>query len=731
MHCAIRRCWTNVAAHGLLARAYSTPPAGPAPAATRMFVPPRAAGKPERPDLEERFRILRSVGEECITEDELRKLLNGKPNFRLYDGFEPSGRMHIAQGLFKAMNVNKCTQVGGKFIFWVADWFALMNDKMGGDIDKIQTVGKYLIEVWKAAGMDMANVEFVWTSEEITKHANEYWTRVLDIARRFTIARMRKCCQIMGRQEGNLTAAQILYPLMQCADIFFLKADVCQLGVDQRKVNMLAREYCDAAGIKLKPIILSHHMMFGLLKDQEKMSKSNPDSAIFMEDDAENVARKLRNAHCPREPEEPGKPLKNACLDYIEHLLFNAEGSVWQANGKEYRSFAEVRDDFVGGVLPEAALKDALILSINEKLQPVRDHFQSKPEAKQLLELVRQFTKEPAGVGAPLQPPAAPIGAVFAPLPGPHLSIATVHSVLTRLRAVPEGHVIVLWFADWSAFVSNSLNGNLDAIRASYTLLLAALRSLAPEFMEKVSVQWQSHTILEQPSDYWIRVINVGRSFSLQRVCEAFGLSEQSEEESGPASAVVAGLLHVGDILALRPAFVSADPSAAKMHELAVEYCANSKLLAAPAVAALAGAIPPLKQDGADNDPDSHVFLLDDEKTVGTKLKKKAFCQPNNVEFNPPLSLIAELVLPTLGEFPLARKPDNGGDKIYTSAAELSADIVSGAVHPADLKPAVVDSLNRVMDRFRSVARDQPEVQKAVQTMADFNNPKKGGKKKN
>jgi hypothetical protein len=40
----------------------------------------------------------------------------------------------------------------------------------------------------------------------------------------------------MGRLENKLTAAQILYPLMQATDIFFLKADICQLGVDQRKV---------------------------------------------------------------------------------------------------------------------------------------------------------------------------------------------------------------------------------------------------------------------------------------------------------------------------------------------------------------------------------------------------------------------------------------------------------------------------------------------------------------
>ena len=102
---------------------------------------------PVDPEVEAKYQLIRSVGEECVTEKELRNLVEKKPNFRLYDGFEPSGRMHIAQGVFKAMNVNKCTKAGGQFVFWVADWFALMNDKMGGDLDKIKTVGRYLIEV--------------------------------------------------------------------------------------------------------------------------------------------------------------------------------------------------------------------------------------------------------------------------------------------------------------------------------------------------------------------------------------------------------------------------------------------------------------------------------------------------------------------------------------------------------------------------------------------------------
>jgi len=37
-----------------------------------------------------------------------------------------------------------------------------------------------------------------------------------------------RCCQIMGRKEGeDLSAAQIFYPCMQCADVFFLKVSAC------------------------------------------------------------------------------------------------------------------------------------------------------------------------------------------------------------------------------------------------------------------------------------------------------------------------------------------------------------------------------------------------------------------------------------------------------------------------------------------------------------------------
>lgn len=51
-------------------------------------------------------------------------------------------------------------------------------------------------------------------------------------------------------------------------------------------MNVLAREYAGKINAEHKPVILSHHMLMGLLEGQEKMSKSVAGSAIFMEDTA-------------------------------------------------------------------------------------------------------------------------------------------------------------------------------------------------------------------------------------------------------------------------------------------------------------------------------------------------------------------------------------------------------------------------------------------------------------
>ena len=116
------------------------------------------------------------------------------------------------------------------------------------------------------------------------------------------------------------------------------------------------------------------------------MSKSDPDSAIFMEDSAKEVERKIGLAFC-REKEIDENPI----LDYIKHIIFAWRSSIEikrkpQFGGDvRYNSFEELERDFANGALHPGDLKPAVAKVINELIQPVRDHFERDPEAKALL----------------------------------------------------------------------------------------------------------------------------------------------------------------------------------------------------------------------------------------------------------------------------------------------------------------------------------------------------------
>ena len=376
--------------------------------------------------IDKHIQTILSVGEEVNGADRLGPLLKNKPNKKAYDGFEPSGRMHIAQGLIRTINVNKITSTGVKFVLWVADYFALLNLKMGGKEDRIRKAGELMIHTWRACGMDMDNVEFLWASEEINKRSAEYWSLVFDIASKINVKRTLRCTQIMGRKDfveqssslvdsesnvelklkdevnavpydemlTSMKTSQIFYPIMQCADIFFLNVDICSLGVDQRKVNMLALEYCDMIKRKLKPVIVSHHMLSGL-DGSDKMAKSNPDSAIFMDDTDQDIDSKIRKAFC-----EPGNIAKNPILEYFKYIVFEKETDVvidvFDIETKtsvplhfvDYKSLEKLFEEIK---IHPIDLKASIKIYLKKYLAPIREYFATNPEADALRKEVKNF----------------------------------------------------------------------------------------------------------------------------------------------------------------------------------------------------------------------------------------------------------------------------------------------------------------------------------------------------
>jgi len=279
---------------------------------------------------------------------------------------------------------------------------------MGGDLEKIKIVGKYFIEVWKACGMDLSKVEFMWASD-MAKNS-DYWKLVVQVGKSNALKRFIRTAEMMGREESldKLTGAHIIYSCMQVADIFMLGAKITQLGMDQRKVNMLAREVGPLLGY-WKPVVVSHHMLMGLGKpaSQEddalqrtieiKMSKSKPDTAIFMTDTTEDIKRKINKAYCLE-----GDIKENPILEYYKYIIFDSFDKLDISEVKverpekfggniSFKIYQDLEKTFAEKKVHPMDLKVVLIKYLDQLIEPVRRHFQENPEAKKLLEQVRSF----------------------------------------------------------------------------------------------------------------------------------------------------------------------------------------------------------------------------------------------------------------------------------------------------------------------------------------------------
>ncbi len=352
-------------------------------------------------DIETKINLLKNFAEEIVTEDDLKTIFETNDHPIAYDGFEPSGVAPIHFGLLRAINLENMLKAGIRFKLYLADYFAFINNKLGGDLEKIRTAGQYFIEVWKASGVDVSKVEIIWAKDIMD--GLDYWDKTLSIARQISLERNIRAVTIMGRKESEkLSMGQLFYPPMQVTDIFYMDVDICQLGMDQRRANMLAREVAEKLKWK-KPAAVHHHILLGLqgLQQKEfkeetlmasKMSKSDPRTCIYMHDTFEELKKKINSAYCPAKLEE-GNPL----LEYCKHIIFKKVKSVKvERDAKfggdaEFFSYEEIRDAFVNGTLHPADLKNTVTNELDKLISPAREYFEKNKKAKELYETVKQF----------------------------------------------------------------------------------------------------------------------------------------------------------------------------------------------------------------------------------------------------------------------------------------------------------------------------------------------------
>ncbi|MCD6127351.1 MAG: tyrosine--tRNA ligase [Methanomicrobia archaeon] len=352
-------------------------------------------------DIEEKIKLVNRVPtEEVITQEELRNIFETNDSPLAYQGFEPSGLAHLGTGLVTALKTIDMINAGIKFILFLADWHAWINEKMGGNMELIRKSGEYLKEVWISLGVDKRKVKFIWASDLCSDLS--YWEKVIRITKSTTIARMTRCLTIMGRKEGEMqNVAQYIYPAMQASDILQMDLDIACAGMDQRKAHMLVREMSEKLKLK-KPTCVHYHLLMGLTgpkasgfdKDSKidisissKMSKSSPKANIFVHDSEEEIKEKIKDAYCPAKITE-----NNPILEIAEYIIFRGEEKEFTVHRPEkfggdvtFWCYTELEDAFRKGELHPLDLKNSVAETLIDILEPCRKHFKNKKEIIEVL----------------------------------------------------------------------------------------------------------------------------------------------------------------------------------------------------------------------------------------------------------------------------------------------------------------------------------------------------------
>lgn len=343
-------------------------------------------------DAVERLELITRNAQEVITREGIKELLESGTPIKGYIGVEPSGLFTVAWMVW-VEKLKDLIEAGVDMTVLLATWHAMINDKLGGDMENIRKCAKYIKQCLEALGVDVRKLSFVPADRLISDP--EYWSTLFRVSKCLTLARVRRAMTILGRRvsEATIDFAKFIYPSMQVTDIFMLDLNLCLGGEDQRRAHVLAREVAPKLS-KKKPEAVHTPLLMGLQglgrmditgKSREsilidaKMSKSKPATCIFIHDSPSVIRDKINRAYCP-----PGEVKMNPVLEIAKYVIFPRTGLLSVRRALKYggpltlHSYAELAQEYSRGLHP-LDVKMAVADALSKVLSPVRDYFGKQP----------------------------------------------------------------------------------------------------------------------------------------------------------------------------------------------------------------------------------------------------------------------------------------------------------------------------------------------------------------
>ncbi len=324
--------------------------------------------------------IAKPPTEEIVTRQELIELFKTNSNPKHYIGFEISGFLHLGSLISTGFKINDFIKAGVKCKVFLADWHTLINDKLSGDWETISKVSKYYADAFKLICPDVE----ILLGSDLYDSRKEYWFEFVKFAKHVSLARTIRTLTIMGRSEDEekIDLAKLLYPPMQAVDIHSMDLDIVHSGMDQRKIHMLVREIFPKMKWKV-PVAVHQRLIPGLSEPSDsasekkvlgKMSKSDPNSGIFIHDSNDEIKSKIKKAWC-----EEGNSENNPLLEISKHVIYHEfdemkiERPEKFGGNVSYYNYSDLESDFAQKKLHPSDLKQSVADYLIKIISPVRD----------------------------------------------------------------------------------------------------------------------------------------------------------------------------------------------------------------------------------------------------------------------------------------------------------------------------------------------------------------------
>jgi tyrosyl-tRNA synthetase len=267
--------------------------------------------------------------------------------------------------------------------------------------------------------------------------------------------------------------------------------------------------------------------------------------------------------------------------------------------------------------------------------------------------------------------------------------VLTVNKLIDLQNA---GFEVTVLLADVHAYLNEK--GSMDEVREIADFNRECFIALG---LDEKNTKYVYGSDFQLGSDYMLNVLKLARSTTLNRAKRS--MDEVSRSIQTPMmSQMIYPLMQAVDIAMLGVDVSVGGIDQRKIHMLAREglpgigYKAPT-CIHTPILVGLDGK----KMSSSEN---NFISVEDSEKTVTEKIKK-SFCPEGDIVDNPVLALLKYHIMPRFEGITIERPEKFGGDVHYQTYEELEADFASKNLHPMDLKSAVSNHLNQILEPVR------------------------------